>query len=245
MNSIKCLILACIFSSCLPIIAEDTELSGYKLNNNFDVSLSYSGNQSSIVLSWVKFHSIIKKKRFKIGYGIRFTSQFGKNLDYITAPAKLTSKQKGPQVLFSESFPENIDTFKIYSTQYNALNININLQYTIKQKIDVGFNIDTIGTSFGKETQGTYISHQSSDNSKEFTSSPTKLNALLVIDNDIGMLNSELYVRYWFKPKRAIRAGASFLFTEYTTDAKLILDNDRWRNKSLMSLVAITFSPFK
>ena len=59
------------------------------------------------------------------------------------------------------------------------------------------------------------------------------------------MLNSELYFRYWFNQKWAIRAGATFLFTEYTTDKKLRLDNDRWRNKSLMGLVGITFSPFR
>jgi hypothetical protein len=229
------------------ILAQDipTEKKGYKYNNNFDLALSTSGNQSSGALSWVKFHSITKKKRFKIGYGIRFTSQVGKNLNYVTAPAIITSKQTGPQVLFSKIYTENIDTFFVAKSQNNSLNLSINLQYTIKGKFDIGFNIDAVGLSFGGKTSGKYIAYQSNDNGMQQFASPTSYNLLLVSDNDIGMLNSELYFRYWFNQKWAVRAGASFLFTEYTTNNKLRLDNDRWRNKSLMGLVGITFSPFR
>lgn len=223
-----------------------TELKkGYKYNNNFDLALATSGGQSLGALSWVHFHSITKKKRFKIGYGIRFNSQVGKNLNYVTAPAILTSKQTGPQVLFSEIFPENVDTFYVSKAQNNFLNISINLQYTIKEKFDVGFNIDAVGFSFGGKTTGKYIAYQSLDNGTTQTAAPTSVNLLLVSDNDIGSLNSELYLRYWFKPKWAIKVGASFAFTEYTTKNKLRLENDRWRNKSLMGMIGITFSPFR
>jgi hypothetical protein len=227
--------------------AQDTpeEKKRYKYNNNFDLVLATSGNQYSGALSWVKFHSITKKKRFKIGYGVRFTAQGGKDLYYTTAPAILTSKQTGPQVLFSEIFYENVDTFYVSKSQNNSLNISINLQYTIKEKFDIGFNIDAVGFSFGGNTTGKYIAYQSADNGTQQSARPTSYNLLLVSDNDIGMLNSELYFRYWFNQKWAIRAGATFLFTEYTTDKKLRLDNDRWRNKSLMGLVGITFSPFR
>ncbi len=218
---------------------------GYKYNNNFDLAFATSSNQSLIALSWTKMHKVFKKGRFKIGYGLRFNAQFGKNLNYYTAPAELTSKQTGPQVLFSKTYTENIDTFYVTSTQNNSCNINIHLQYTIKQKIDIGFNIDAIGLSFGKGVTGKYISNQAVNNNSIQTAKPTPFNGLLVSDNDIGSLNSELYLRYWIKPKWAVRVGASFLFTEYTTTNKLRLDNDRWRNKSLMGLVAVTFSPFR
>ncbi len=219
---------------------------GYKYNNNFDVALSSNGNQFSGALSWVHFNAITKKKRFKIGYGLRFTSQFGNNLNYVTAPAKITSKQTGPQVLFSKIYTENIDTFFVTSTQHNSLNISINLQYTFKQKLDVGFNIDAVGLSFGAKTDGKYISYQDNLKNKSTQSAkPTSLNALLVSDNDIGSLNSELYLRYWFNKHFAIKAGATFLFTEYTTSNKLRLDNNRWRNKALMGMIGITYTPFK
>lgn len=227
------------------LFSQEVEKKGYKYNNNFDLALSTSGNQSSGALSWVKFHSITKKKRFKIGYGIRFTSQVGKNLNYVTAPANITSKQTGPQVLFSKIYYENIDTLSVSSAQNNLLNVSINLQYTIKQKFDIGFNIDAIGFSFGKKINGKYIANQSVDNGSQQIANPTSYNLLLISDNDIGALNSELYFRYWFSNKWAVRAGATFLFTEYTTNNKLRLENDRWRNKSLMGMIGITFSPFR
>lgn len=228
-------------------LAQDAPIEkiGYKYDNDFDLALGANANQYCAALSWVKFHSITQKKRFKIGYGVRFTTQGGKDLYYVTAPAILTSKQTGPQVLFSETYQENIDTFFVSKSQNNLLNISINLQYTIKEKFDIGFNIDAVGFTFGGKTTGKYIAYQSADNGTQQTASPTSLNLLLVSDNDIGALNSELYFRYWFNQKWAVKTGATFLFTEYTTNNKLRLDNDRWRNKALMGLVAITFSPFR
>ncbi len=218
---------------------------GYKYNNNFEITFASNGNQSLGALSWVHFHSLTKKKRFKVGYGIRFNSQTGKKLYFTTAPASLTSKRNDPGVLFSKTYNENIDTFYVSKAQSQSLNISINLQYTIKGKYDIGFNIDGIGFSFGGKTTGKYIAFQSPDNGTTQTASPTKTNLLLISDNDKGSLNSELYVRYWFKPKFAMKVGASFAFTEYTTENKLRLDNDRWRNKSLMAMFGITFSPFR
>ena len=217
----------------------------YKYNNNFDLALAANADQYLGALSWVHFHSITKKKRFKIGYGVRFNTQAGKNLYYETAPASLTSKRNDPSVLFSKIYYENIDTFYVSNAQSNSLNISINLQYTFKEKFDIGFNIDAVGFSFGGKTTGKYIAYQSPNNGKTQTATPTSLNLLLVSDNDIGALNSELYSRYWFNPKWAIKAGASFAFTEYTTENKLRLENDRWRNKSLMGMIGVTFSPFR
>ncbi|MDI1233502.1 MAG: hypothetical protein PSX81_04420 [bacterium] len=225
---------------------ESTALTkGYKFNNNFDIALATSGNQSLGALSWTHFNAVNKKAKFKVGYGIRFSSQIGKDLYYVTAPAKLTSKQTGPQVLFSKIYNENIDSFYVNRAQNNFLNISINLQYTIKNKYDIGFNIDAVGFSFGAKTTGQYISYQSQDNGTMQKAKPTAFNLLLVSDNDIGSLNSEIYFRYWFKTRWAVKAGASFAFTEYTTENKLRLENDRWRNKSLMGMIGISFSPFK
>jgi hypothetical protein len=225
---------------------ESTEIKhGYKYNNNFDLALATNGNQSLGALSWVHFYAVNKNKNFKIGYGIRFNSQVGKNLNYETAPSKLTSKQSGPQVLFSKIYTENIDTFYVSKAQSNFLNLSINLQYSIKEKFDIGFNIDAIGFSFGGKTTGKYVAYQATNNGSTQTAAPTPINLLLVSDNDLGALNSELYFRYWFNKKWAIKTGASFAFTEYTTENKLRLDNNRWRNKSLMGMIGITFSPFR
>jgi len=221
------------------------ESKSYKLNNNFDVAASAIPNQFLGTASWTHNHGVTKSKKFKIGYGVRFNTYFGKDLNYITAPAKLTSNDQGPQVLFGETFPENIDTMFVAQSQLNSVNLMINLQYTFKNKLDVGFNIDAVGLSFGGKTSGTYLDPKDSRDNTQHVLKPTSFNLLLVSDNDLGMLNSEIYARYWFSPKWALKAGASFLFNEYTSENKLRLDNNRWRSKSLMAMIGVTYSPFK
>jgi hypothetical protein len=224
---------------------EPAEKKGYKFDNNFDLALSTAGNQHAAALSWTKFHSLGKMRQFKVGYGLKFTSHFGKDVYYTTAPAILTKGEEGPQVLFLPERSENIDTLHVGNAQTNALNISLNLQYTIKEKLDIGFTGDAAGISFGSKTTGKYTSRQPEEKVSNQTAAPTQYNLLLVDDNDIGTLNSEFYVRYWFHPKWGIRAGVRYLFTEYTTDKKLRFDNDRFRNKSMMGLLGITFSPYR
>lgn len=240
-------LIATLLASTTILVAQETttETKGYKYNNVFDVAAASVGSQSAVAGSWVHFHGVGSKQRFKIGYGVRFSSQFGKNLTYTTAPAIITSKQQGPQVLFSKIYNENIDTVYLPKAQNNMLNLSINLQYTIKNKVDIGFNIDAVGVTFGKGITGNYHSAASTYPNSNQAAKPTSFNALLVSDNDLGSLNSELYVRYWFNEHWAVRAGASFMFTEYTTNNKLRLDNNRFRNKSLMPLIGISYTPFK
>jgi len=206
-----------------------------------DVAISAIGGIST-AFSYNQLYGIGKSKRFKIGWGIRMTSFFGENLDYYTAPAKLTSGEFGPQVLFVENILSNIDTLQLTKTQTNALNLDIHLQYSFR-KLDIGFNIDAIGATFGGEQSGKFIAKSTGSkfNGTQQTAKPTAFNLLLVSDNDLGSLNSELYGRYWLKENIGLRFGASFQFTEYTTTQKLTFENDRFRNKALMPFVGISF----
>jgi hypothetical protein len=200
----------------------------------FDLAFSASQGGFATALSWFRLHSLGKKDRFNIGYGVRFTTVFHNKLDFITAPAKFTSDVA------------NLDTLQINQGNINALNASIHLQYNLSSKFEAGFNIDALGFSFGKKQTGTYTS--SIYTAGKVTTQAAKItpfNLLLIGDNDTGSLNSEFYVRYWISSKVAVRAGATFLFTEYTTDKKLSLDNDRFRNKSWQALLAVTFNPFK
>lgn len=178
-----------------------------------------------------------ESKRFAIGTGLRFTSYFGASQYYQTAPAKLTSGSTGPLVIFKSNLDANIDTFLIQSPQTNFLNLFVNLRYRIFPKLQVGFNIDAIGFSFGKSKNGNYINRSESPSGLIARARPTAFNVLLISDNDRGSLNSELYVRYYVSPAWALTATTNFIFTEYTTDSPVQQNpepNDRFRNKSLM-----------
>ena len=217
------------------------QYEGPRRQKYFDVALA-AGNGASVALSYQSLYG----GRFKIGWGLRYTGTFGKSTDFVTAPAKLTSGKTGPAVMFTEDILSNFDTLTLNKVQSNALNAVINLQFAFSESFEVGFNIDAIGLSFGGQQTGRFHSASQSkalDNSVQ-TAKPTSFNLLLVSDNDLGNLNSELYARYWFNERVAVRAGVSFNFIEYTTDRKLTFDNDRFRYKSLLPMVAVSFAPF-
>ncbi|CAH0994201.1 hypothetical protein EMA8858_00309 [Emticicia aquatica] len=201
-----------------------------------------AGNGFSPAFSYQYLLGIGKTGKFKVGSGIRFTYFSGKNMDLITAPASLTSGQKGPQVLFTENIFSNFDTLKIAKIGVGYLNIPIHLQYSFSNKFEIGFNIDAIGLSFGSKQNGTFYASESKSLHKSSQSAkPTTFNLLLVSDNDLGSLNSELYARYWVNDKIGLRAGLSFQFVEYSTDKKLTFENDRFRTKVLLPMIAFSY----
>lgn len=205
---------------------------GYSQDKNTttaDVSASF-GTGFSPALGVSKKWGIGKKGKFKIGTGIRLTNFSGSNIDFITAPAELTVEDT------------NIDTLTLGSAAVTYISIPIHLQYSFGEKLDVGFNIDVVGLTFGSEQMGTFNASRASElNGSTQTGSPTSPNVLLVGDNDIGSLNSEMYARYWATEKLGIRAGLSFQFVEYTTDRELTLNNDRFRAKIMQPMIGLTY----
>jgi hypothetical protein len=85
----------------------------------------------------------------------------------------------------------------------------INFQYSISAKIQVGFNIDAIGVSFGRRGNGEYINHPDSPGTAS-GAEPTAFNILLISDNDRGSLNSELYAVYNLNKTWSLKISASF-----------------------------------
>lgn len=182
-------------------------------------------------VSWAKLHGLGAKKKFQLGYGARLTWAMGINQEYITAPAKLTSGKTGPGVLFiSELLEANLDTVLMGKTRIASLNASIHLQYNFSEKLALGFNIDAIGLSLGGKQHGVF-NPGNGNNTQNIEAKPTGFNALLISDNDLGTLNSELYVQYKATPQLSVKLGMSFVFLEYTTTQKLALDNDRFRSK--------------
>ncbi len=218
-----------------------------KTTTTGDLGLS-AGTGFSSAFSYNKLWGVGKSNRFKVGLGIRLTNFFAGQTDFRTAPASLTSGKSSIAALFADDIVSQIDTITIKNVQTNALNLSIHLQYSLSKKIDVGFNIDAIGFTFGGSQAGVGFKAKQSDatgkgnNGKsDFTATPTSFNALLVSDSDLGTLNSEIYGRYWLNDKWGIRAGLSFQFNEYTTSRKLAFDNDRFRSKTLQPLIAIFY----
>lgn len=205
-----------------------------------ELDLAVGNTEGSLSMSFSFDKGVGKNKKLVLGIGGRITSYLGKNQYYATAPAKLTSGSRGPLVLFKENINANMDTFLVKSAQVNAVNLIITLGYNFSEKLMIRFNIDAIGFTVGKKTNGNYINgFQGAMESAQ----PTVFNLLLISDNDRGSLNSQLFVRYLLNGTWGVKAGFQFLFTEYTTDSEvqqLPEPNDRFRNKSFMFCAGVS-----
>jgi hypothetical protein len=221
----------------LTSFAQESSPSFFKSpSNNFDLSIGSKGDAHLFALAWNHLHAITKNKKLKIGYGLRFNSNIGKG-DFTTAPADLTSDEK------------NLDTISVSSYHINSLNASIHINYAISSKLELEFNIDAVGLSFGGNVNADYNSIKRLGTNPlaatKQSAKPTGFNLLLVGDNDLGSLNSEFKIKYYFKPKWSVNVGATFIFAEYTTSNKLFKENDRFRQKTFVPMIGITYSPFR
>lgn len=233
-----------IFSIFIMLVLVTASTAQTKSNHNvqlLDLSGSIGSGQGSIAASYIHNWHLGKKQKLSIGAGARFTSYFGSNQYFVTAPAKITSGSTGPGVLFQENIPANLDSLLVASPSMNALNLSINIGYRITPKLSAGFNIDAIGFSFGGEKEVKYVNGTTVVNT---TAKPTVFNALLISDNDLGTLNSELFATYLLNKKWSAKLGYQFLFTEYTTATNVQQfpePNDRFRNKVSALVIGVRY----
>ncbi len=213
-----------------------------KTTDQFDGTFSFGKYQGALALHYSHLWKIGKSRKLAIGLGGRITSYLGANQYYITAPANLTSGSTGPLVIFKENIDENIDTLLVKSPQVTMINVSVTIEYQLSSRFTAGFNIDAIGFSFGGKQPANYINGFTGKNT---SAKPTSFNALLISDNDRGSLNSELFAKYKLNNKWSVRAGAQFLFTEYTTETEVQQypePNDRFRRKSLLLGFGVSYT---
>ena len=224
-----------------------SQKSPYKEKNSFALTVNAGAGSFADALAWSHYHAIGKNKRFRIGYGARFTNFIGSDMDYITAPAKYTSGKTSIGALFATNIEANIDTVNFVKSQTNSLNAGIYFSYVLpywKNKFELGVNIDVLGFSFGGKQNAVYKNNTVS-------AKPTPFNLLLISDSDIGSLNSEWYISFWVNKHLAVKTGYEFLFSEYTTESKVQHlpnsneTNDRFRFKSGMIMLGVLFAPFR
>jgi hypothetical protein len=216
-----------IFAFCINFIYGQEANQSYFKNglNNYELSFASSGTNQLFDLGWNHLHGITKNKKFRIGYGIRFTGINGSG-DFYTAPANLTKEDA------------NLDTINGGSYSIGSLNLSIHLNYQFNKKWEAEFNIDAVGFSFGSSSSIEYNSTKRLTTNplaeSKQNAAPTPFNILLVGDNDIGNLNSQIKIKYRFHPQWAFNFGGTYIFSELTTNNKLSLLSDKnlkeWSN---------------
>ena len=216
------------------------------VDNFIDLTAGIGSSQGSGALSYVYNWKVGKRKKLELGLGARFTSYFGSNLYFTTAPAKLTSGKTDPTVLFSDDIKENIDSVLFPKAQINSFNLSLNFGYHFSKKFSAGLSIDAIGFSFGKKQNGIYYGNNFAT-AVPVSAKPTPFNLLLISDNDKGTLNSELFARYTWNGSWGVKLGLQFLFAEYTTSTKVQTTpggdkNDRFRKKMTGVGIGVTYN---
>ena len=229
-----------------PEISQAAKPAFKRIDQTLDVGLATNGDFTTVALAVNRLHSLWQARRFRIGYGLRFTSAFGTNTNYRTAPASLVKGPGGESVLglFVKNIEEHIDTLRLAKTQANSLNISLNLEYAISRRLDAGFNIDVIGFTVGPNQSGTFLANSPVRSPLSGSVQDAKLtpfNILLGDQSDRGSLNSEGYVRYRFSNRISLRGGIRFIVHEYTTQRKLTFENDRFRSSNASGLLAIAY----
>lgn len=226
----KLLIILLLLSVLPETQAQDSEIPN--TISHFDVAGGVGSGVYTTAISWNRTHGLLKSKKLRLGYGLRYGIIGGGNLDYTTAPAKLIKDEK-------------IDTLQIKNAMNMNLAANIHIEYIIIPKLKVGFNIDAVGLAFGpKRTDTRFISSEIVGPTLTPDASPTALSLLLVGNNDIGTLKSEFFAAYAVSSKSWLRAGLDMTFSEYTTNVKLTENNDRFRYKAILLFIGLSYNPF-
>ena len=216
------------------------------VDNFAELTTGIGSSQVTGSLAYVYNWKVGKRKKFELGLGARFTSYFGSNLYFTTAPAKLTSGKTDPTVLFAKDINQNIDSVLFPKAQINSLNLTLNFGYNFSKKFSAGLTIDAIGFSFGKKQSGIYYGNNFATG-VPVTAKPTAFNLLLISDNDKGSLNSELFARYRWNDSWGVKLGLQFFFAEYTTNTEVQTTpggdkNDRFRKKMAGVGIGVTYN---
>lgn len=231
-----------------------------RISSGLDVGAGFRANQVSPSLSYYQVLNIAKSKFFSLGWTATFRTYYANDVDYITAPARLSRGGTGFYAIGAPYRLDRIDTLRMPYATNTSFNFGIRAQFRYRF-LEIGASADIIGLTLGKTRAGRYLSDNgfyyrpSSSTGKDtiqtFTGAyidqsakPSRANVQLLGDNSYGTLATEVFARVHVNQRLAIKAGYQWLATEYTTSVtNVAYDNNRFRNRSGLTYLAITF-PF-
>lgn len=232
-----------------------------RLSSGYDLGMAYSTSNYHPSLTYYQLINIGDRKLFSLGWTARLGAFYGDNLNYYTAPARLTRGKSGFGALGAPLLAESIDTVRYDYVTMTSLNVGIRAQINLG-RVEFGASADLIGLTLGRSRIGRYISStgkfalQSSVGTDSTTvyyqgndvfqrASPSLFNVRLLGDNDMGTLATEVYARIHVSQRMGVKLGYQWLTTETTVKNRdVIADNDRFRHRAGMAYVAVTFPVF-
>ncbi len=215
------------------------------LSGGFDVGVGFQNNAINPSFTYYELKSLTRNDVVLVGWTARLSSFYGQNLNYYTAPARLTRM-------------ELIDTVSFSRLAQTSLNLGVRAEWNLG-RFQLGASVDLLGFTFlgrsriGQVYSSTGLFNQpdslGQDRQRPFQgpdvfqrASPTRLNVKLWGNRERGMLTTEVYARIYVVPKVALKLGYQWLSTEITLNNRdLVADNARFRNRAGLSYLAVTF----
>ena len=230
-----------------------------RISSGVDVGLGVKSQQVAPSIAYYQLLNVGKKRLFSFGYTFRFGTFYGQNLDYTTAPARLTRGKSGLGSLGTSLVPANIDTVSFTNVSMTNLNVGLRAQVQLGP-VQLGVSADILGLGFGRRRTGRYQSSTGmfkngtdslaievpfkGENVNQ-SASPTNANVRLLGDNNIGTLSSEVYARIMVAQRVGIKVGYQWLTTEMSVSNRdVVANNNRCRNRTDFPYVAVTFPLF-
>jgi hypothetical protein len=232
-----------------------------RISSGIDAGAGFKRDNISPSIQYYQVLHLIPNRLFSVGWTVRYTGFYGTDLEYITAPARLSRGKTGFEAIGAPYVPANLDTLSYTHVSAHALNFGLRVQGRIGP-VEIGASADLFGLSIGpggtakyQSSTGQFVAGTSvagKDSLASFTgtnasqaANPTPVNLRLLGDNNIGTLATEVFVRVLVNPRLGVKVGYQWLTTEMTTNNRdLIADNNRFRYSTSMAYVALTFPLF-
>jgi hypothetical protein len=232
-----------------------------RLSSGYDVGMAYAQHNYNPSIAYYQLINIGERKILSLGWTARLGAFYGDNLNYYTAPARLTRGKTGFDALSGPLIVNNIDTVRYDYVTMTSLNVGIRAQLNLGP-VEIGASADLIGFTFGKSRTGRYQSSKGqfrlysvsgADSTTAYfqgvntfqSSRPSAFNLRLLGDNDMGTLSTEVYARVRISQRIGVKLGYQWLTTEtIVSNRDIVADNDRFRNRVGMGYLALTFPVF-
>ena len=250
-----------LFVCCVPLHSLAQSPVSTRISSGLDVGAGFRREQISPSLSYYQLLSVTREKFLSVGWMATFRTFYAGDVNYLTAPARLSREKTGFSALGAPLIAGNLDTLSLASASGTSLNLGVRAEIHFKF-LDIGASADILGITLGRKRIGQYRSSTGyvlgkssagADSTVRFaggnvnqTARPTVANLQLLGDNAIGTLATEVYVRARVNQRYGIKVGYQWLLTEYTASVTNSVDgNNRFRSRSGLTYVAVTIPFFK
>ena len=228
-----------------------------RLSSGVDLGMAYSNSHYNPSFIYYQLINIGEQKIFSLGWTLRVGAFYGDNLNYYTAPSRLSRGKTGFSALGAPLITNNIDTVRYDYVSMTSANVGIRAQVKLG-RIELGASADLLGLTLGKSRTGRYISSTGKFMNTDSTSAyfqgpnafqrsrPSHINVRLLGDNDLGTLSTEVYARVHINQRIGVKLAYQWLVTETTVNNRdIIADNNRFRHRVGMPYLALTFPIFR